>query len=129
MQPGLTSALSPSIRGEGRGSWRTWIYSVYVEKYRLITGGFLYVEDILKHKHFKKYKIQDVEEVVANNEKQRFSIRLCPVTNKLQIRANQGHSLQVCKCLSDVSIKTHCMPYLKKGKCCNPIRFFFRLKI
>ena len=37
----------------------------------------------------------DVERVVTSNDKQRFAIRKDLDTSKLQIRANQGHTLQV----------------------------------
>ncbi|XP_069027331.1 tRNA 2'-phosphotransferase 1 [Embiotoca jacksoni] len=57
--------------------------------------GFLFVEDLLAHPQFSSYSIGDVERVVATNDKQRFKLRSHPDDGRLQIRANQGHSVQV----------------------------------
>ena len=59
------------------------------------TDGFLYVEDLLAHPQFHSYTLEDVERVVATNDKQRFKLRSHPEDGRLQIRANQGHSVQV----------------------------------
>ncbi|KAM7417528.1 hypothetical protein PAMA_017254 [Pampus argenteus] len=59
------------------------------------TDGFLYVEDLLAHSRFRTYSFEDVERVVAANDKQRFKLRSHPEDGRLQIRANQGHSVQV----------------------------------
>ncbi|KAM7389863.1 hypothetical protein PAMP_023813 [Pampus punctatissimus] len=59
------------------------------------TDGFLYVEDLLAHPRFRSYSFEDVERVVAANDKQRFKLRSHPEDGRLQIRANQGHSVQV----------------------------------
>lgn len=56
-------------------------------------GGFVDVEKILKLKQFRTYTVEDIQTVVNNNDKKRFSTRL--KSNILQIRANQGHSLPV----------------------------------
>ncbi|XP_038142526.1 tRNA 2'-phosphotransferase 1 isoform X2 [Cyprinodon tularosa] len=62
---------------------------------QLATDGFLYVEDLLSHPQFHMYTSDDIERVVATNEKQRFKLRSHPDDGRLQIRANQGHSVQV----------------------------------
>ncbi|CAI5652423.1 tRNA 2'-phosphotransferase 1 isoform X4 [Oreochromis aureus] len=57
--------------------------------------GFLFVEDLLAHPQFHSYSLEDVERVVATNDKQRFKLCTHPENGRLQIRANQGHSVQV----------------------------------
>uniref|UniRef100_A0A3Q4M484 2'-phosphotransferase n=1 Tax=Neolamprologus brichardi TaxID=32507 RepID=A0A3Q4M484_NEOBR len=59
------------------------------------TDGFLFVEDLLAHPQFHSYSLEDVERVVATNDKQRFKLCTHPEDGRLQIRANQGHSVQV----------------------------------
>ncbi|CAL8264247.1 unnamed protein product [Lota lota] len=59
------------------------------------TDGFLYVEDLLLHPQFRSYTLEDVERVVATDDKQRFKLRPHPENGRLQIRANQGHTIQV----------------------------------
>ncbi|XP_034037695.1 tRNA 2'-phosphotransferase 1 [Thalassophryne amazonica] len=59
------------------------------------TDGFLFVEDLLAHPQFRSYSLEDVERVVTTNDKQRFKLRPHPEDGRLQIRANQGHSVQV----------------------------------
>ncbi|KAM9849416.1 tRNA 2'-phosphotransferase 1 [Aulostomus maculatus] len=59
------------------------------------TDGFLYVEDLLAQPQFRSYSLEDVERVVATNDKQRFKLCPHPEDGRLQIRANQGHSVQV----------------------------------
>ncbi|XP_005806587.1 tRNA 2'-phosphotransferase 1 [Xiphophorus maculatus] len=62
---------------------------------QMTTDGFLFVEDLLAHPQFHLYTLEDVERVVSTNDKQRFKLRSHPEDGRLQIRANQGHSLQV----------------------------------
>lgn len=57
--------------------------------------GFVYVEDLLAHQQFRSFSVEDVQRVVANNDKQRFKLQTHPDDGRLQIRANQGHSVQV----------------------------------
>ncbi|XP_029917639.1 tRNA 2'-phosphotransferase 1 [Myripristis murdjan] len=57
--------------------------------------GFLFVDELLAHPQFRSYSLEDVERVVATNDKQRFKLRPHPEDGQLQIRANQGHSVQV----------------------------------
>uniref|UniRef100_A0A0B6Y796 2'-phosphotransferase n=1 Tax=Arion vulgaris TaxID=1028688 RepID=A0A0B6Y796_9EUPU len=65
------------------------------EGFRLLPGGFLYVDDILKHSNFYPFSMEDVQNVVESNDKKRFTLELDSVTGRLKIRANQGHSLEV----------------------------------
>lgn len=56
--------------------------------------GFVRVEEILKKK-LRGYSQKDIERVVANDEKQRYT--LAENNGILEIRANQGHSLrEIC---------------------------------
>lgn len=57
--------------------------------------GYLPVAQILQHKSFRSYTALDIERVVSNNNKQRFKLRTHPQTNVLEIKATQGHSLNV----------------------------------
>ncbi|MBN3304695.1 TRPT1 phosphotransferase, partial [Amia calva] len=57
--------------------------------------GFVLVEDLLSHPQFRSYSLDDVQRVVATNDKQRFKLHPHPEDGRLQIRANQGHSVQV----------------------------------
>eukprot|EP00092_Neocalanus_flemingeri_P006743 GFUD01007283.1.p1 GENE.GFUD01007283.1~~GFUD01007283.1.p1 ORF type:complete len:208 (+),score=43.44 GFUD01007283.1:46-669(+) len=63
------------------------------EGFTLLEGGFLPVEDILKHRRFVGYTVENVEEVVKNCQKQRFGTKEGS-NGKLLIRANQGHSMK-----------------------------------
>ena len=60
-------------------------------------GGYIDVKDLLDHQMFKGYSIDDIRNVVASNDKQRFTLRNNPSTWKLQICANQGHSFEVSR--------------------------------
>jgi 2'-phosphotransferase len=59
-------------------------------------GGFISVDDILALPKFKKKRLSraDVERIVANNNKQRFSLKMAD-GDRLLIRANQGHTMEV----------------------------------
>lgn len=59
------------------------------------SDGFVFVEELLGHQQFRSFTLEDVERVVATDDKQRF--KLCNPTEdgRLLIRANQGHSVQV----------------------------------
>ncbi|XP_035695146.1 tRNA 2'-phosphotransferase 1-like isoform X1 [Branchiostoma floridae] len=63
--------------------------------FQLDPGGFLYVDEVLKHPQFKRYTADDVRQVVADNDKKRFALQEEEGTGRLQIRANQGHTLEV----------------------------------
>lgn len=55
--------------------------------------GFVFVDELLKLRQFKRYSENEVRKVVDENDKKRFALRLDPLTNRLQIRANQGHTI------------------------------------
>ena len=61
----------------------------------LFVGGYLYLDDVMSLPKFTRYSLDKVKQVVASNDKQRYSIRSDPITGRLQIRANQGHSIKV----------------------------------
>ncbi len=60
--------------------------------------GYVDVDDVLKIDKFRRYTLRDVEAVVENNDKKRFAMRRCPETGNWQVRANQGHTIQVREC-------------------------------
>ncbi|XP_042295438.1 tRNA 2'-phosphotransferase 1 isoform X2 [Sceloporus undulatus] len=60
-----------------------------------MADGFVDVAEILRLPQFKAWSLEDIQRVVETNEKQRFALRPHPSGGHLQIRANQGHSLQV----------------------------------
>ncbi|CAH1261562.1 TRPT1 [Branchiostoma lanceolatum] len=96
-------------RGRGKGSGRGAGHNVKLSKslsyllrhgaakmgFQLDSGGFLYVDEILRHQQFKRYTKEDVRQVVADNDKKRFALQEEEETGRLQIRANQGHTLEV----------------------------------
>ncbi|XP_078350271.1 tRNA 2'-phosphotransferase 1-like isoform X3 [Oculina patagonica] len=55
---------------------------------------FIFVEDLLKLRQFQRYSEDDIKRVVADNDKKRFALRNDPATDRLQIRANQGHTIE-----------------------------------
>uniref|UniRef100_A0A8C1CB80 2'-phosphotransferase n=1 Tax=Cyprinus carpio carpio TaxID=630221 RepID=A0A8C1CB80_CYPCA len=59
------------------------------------SDGFVFVEDLLAHQQFRSFSPEDVKRVVDTNNKQRFKLCHHPEDGRLQIRANQGHSVQV----------------------------------
>lgn len=65
------------------------------EGFQLMPGGFLFVDDILRRPYLKHFKVEDVERIVANNDKQRFALKINPENKRLMIRANQGHTIEV----------------------------------
>ena len=60
------------------------------------TGGYIAVDAILALPGFKKKGLtrNDVERVVVNNSKQRFSLKT-DENEQVFIRANQGHTMEV----------------------------------
>lgn len=62
----------------------------------LPTDGFVPLHGLLQLPQFRSFSIEDVQRVVDANEKQRFTLRPGDPSTGLLIRANQGHSLQVC---------------------------------
>lgn len=71
------------------------------EKIPILPDGFVKVVDLLKHNNFKNYKIEDIERVVADNDKQRFTLKKDD-DGQYWIRANQGHSL---KAIEDLELE------------------------
>jgi 2'-phosphotransferase len=66
------------------------------EGFKLHEGGYLVVEDILNHQRFRNLcEEDDIRRIVMKDAKGRFSLRNNPLTGKLQIRANQGHTICV----------------------------------
>lgn len=63
--------------------------------FQLSTDGFIFLEDLLAHPQFRSYSVDDVKRVVETNDKQRFKLQPHSENGRLQIRANQGHSVQV----------------------------------
>ncbi|MEE6516234.1 hypothetical protein FKM82_025522 [Ascaphus truei] len=59
------------------------------------TDGFVPLSSLLPLPQFSSFSRDDVERVVCTNDKQRFSTRRSGPEGVLEIRANQGHSLQV----------------------------------
>ena len=65
------------------------------EKELAETSGFVDCQAILRHPRFSNYTIEQIQEVCSLNDKQRFTIRQHPDNpQKLQIRANQGHTIK-----------------------------------
>lgn len=58
-------------------------------------AGFIFVDDLLKLRQFQRYSEDDIKRVVADNDKKRFALRNDPETDRLQVRANQGHTMEV----------------------------------
>lgn len=55
------------------------------------------MDDLLKLRQFQRYSEDDIKKVVAENDKKRFALRNDPATDRLQIRANQGHTMEVSR--------------------------------
>jgi 2'-phosphotransferase len=65
------------------------------EGFKLHDGGYLLVEDILNHPRFRNSGEEDIRRIVEKDVKRRFSLCDDPLTGKLRIRANQGHTISV----------------------------------
>ncbi|XP_048259223.1 tRNA 2'-phosphotransferase 1-like [Haliotis rufescens] len=106
--------MAQAARGEQKSGWKnkakphdshevqlskclSWVLRHGVNSVGLtfLPGGFLYVSDVLKLPRFSKFTLEEVRSVVANNDKQRFTLETDPDNGQLKIRANQGHSVQV----------------------------------
>jgi len=74
----------------------SWLLRHNAEKegFTFLQGGFLPVDDVLRHKRFHGggYTHTDVEAVVSDCTKQRFTLKT-DSEGRLLIRANQGHSI------------------------------------
>ncbi|EEB08743.1 tRNA 2'-phosphotransferase Tpt1 [Schizosaccharomyces japonicus yFS275] len=58
---------------------------------KLTEEGYARVDDLLKLPQFKGLTVDVLQQIVADNDKQRFA--LSTINDELHIRANQGHSL------------------------------------
>uniref|UniRef100_A0A8C5QWE3 2'-phosphotransferase n=1 Tax=Leptobrachium leishanense TaxID=445787 RepID=A0A8C5QWE3_9ANUR len=59
------------------------------------SDGFIPISSLLALPQFRSYSQQDIERVVSCNDKQRFTLRHSECSGGMEIRANQGHTLQV----------------------------------
>lgn len=73
---------------------RGWVNSTDKQIFNY-SEGFVFVDGLLKLRQFQQYSEDDIRRVVADNDKKRFALRDDPATNRLQIRANQGHTIKV----------------------------------
>src|SRR5687767_3484989 len=56
------------------------------------TDGYIKVQDLLDHRDFRGYSMQDVKRIVESNDKKRFELN--EEKGALLIRAAQGHSMK-----------------------------------
>lgn len=64
--------------------------------YLWFLDGFVFVRDLLRVKSLGgRYTEEDVQKVVKENDKQRFQVKVDPESQKLMVKANQGHTVQV----------------------------------
>lgn len=71
------------------------------EGLNISSEGFIDIKEILSHKSLRHYTAEDIERIVRNNDKQRFTLR--EKEGALEIRANQGHSLNVSHYLTIIT--------------------------
>lgn len=57
------------------------------------SDGYVRVQDLLAHPKYKGYTLEQIEHVVDNNDKKRYTLN--EEGGVLWIRANQGHSVAV----------------------------------
>ena len=65
------------------------------EGLNIAADGFVDVTEVLQHNSLKDSCVADIERIVTYSDKQRFCLREHPESGQLQIRANQGHSINV----------------------------------
>jgi RNA:NAD 2'-phosphotransferase (TPT1/KptA family) len=85
-------------RDRSLSKWLSWLlrHGAIKEGLSIDTCGFVDVTDIVQHRAFcGKFTVSDIQRVVSENDKQRFTLRIHPISGKLQIKANQGHSINV----------------------------------
>jgi 2'-phosphotransferase len=63
--------------------------------------GYILMSDLMLQPEMKDISIEDIKFIVENNDKKRFSLKEDLNTNKLYIRANQGHSKEIGDKISD----------------------------
>ncbi|EFA02080.1 tRNA 2'-phosphotransferase 1 [Tribolium castaneum] len=74
----------------------SWLlrHSAATEGLSLTPEGFAPVSEVLNHRQLRgKFTVEDIQRIVESNNKQRFFLRQNGAI--LEIRANQGHSMQV----------------------------------
>ncbi len=54
--------------------------------------GYVSVSELLRHRDFRGYKVEDIKWVIANNDKKRFEVS--EIQGMEKIRAVQGHSIE-----------------------------------
>lgn len=69
-------------------------HGAHEEGLAMNSEGYVAVSDLLKHAKFKKYTLTHIQNVVENNDKQRFALSYDSDGNCL-IRANQGHTVEI----------------------------------
>ncbi|XP_037959890.1 putative tRNA 2'-phosphotransferase [Teleopsis dalmanni] len=68
--------------------------------------GFLATSAIFTHTKFKNYNIVILKKIVETDQKQRYTLRFNPNLGDYEIRANQGHSMEIVQsdsCLEKVT--------------------------
>lgn len=66
------------------------------EGLNISSEGFIPVSEILNHRKLRqKFTVEDIKRIVQFSDKQRFDLK--SIGGVLKIRANQGHTLEVCK--------------------------------
>ncbi|XP_037044022.1 putative tRNA 2'-phosphotransferase [Bradysia coprophila] len=74
----------------------SWIlrHGANEEKLPIDANGYIDIDVILKTHRFvaKKFSLNEIKNVVANDRKQRFALDTLP-NGKMRIKANQGHSM------------------------------------
>jgi RNA:NAD 2'-phosphotransferase (TPT1/KptA family) len=94
------------------GKWLSWLlrHGAVNEGLSIDTDGFVDVTDIEQHGGFcGKFTVSDIQRIVSENDKQRFTLRTNPISGKFQIKANQGHSINVSNTIFYYSL-WECVP-------------------
>lgn len=80
-----------------------WIlrHGIVQENLKINENGYVLIEDLLKNKNFSHCTIDDIQNLVKNNDKQRFDIK-----DDIFIRAQEGHSETVGQLLNDEKMLT-----------------------
>lgn len=75
----------------------SWIlrHGALKEGLNITSDGFVKIEDILSRPKWKnQFTLDDIKRVTDNNSKKRFTIK--SEHSVLYIKANQGHTIEVC---------------------------------
>lgn len=75
----------------------SWVlrHAAIKERIPISAEGYVEIQDLLKHPSFSEYILSDIVRVVNTNSKRRYKIRVNPVTDNQEIKANQGHSIRI----------------------------------